>query len=125
MLFNDKNLKWSKIGFNCLLIYLLGFFIISINIFLLARDLPSLDELQKFNPQQVSKIISADGTVINKLYTHKRDMVTIGAIPPHLRNALFAMEDRIYKTHEATDSFRRSFYGNNSKRRDKGGIKKR
>ena len=99
MLSSDKNLKWSKISLNCLLIYLVIFLIGSINIFVLSKDLPSLDELQKFNPQQVSKIISADGVVINKLYTHKRDMVNISAIPSDLRNALFAMEDRDFYNH--------------------------
>ena len=95
----NKNLKWSKISLNCLFIYVLIIFIVSINILILSKDLPSLDELQKFNPQQVSKIISADGMVINKLYTHKRDMVNISAIPTHLRNALFAMEDREFYEH--------------------------
>ena len=33
----------------------------------LARDLPSLEELQRFNPEQVSKIMSADGKIISEL----------------------------------------------------------
>ena len=94
MFTDNKNLKWSKIILNCLLVYIFLVFILSISIYILSEDLPSLDELQKFNPQQVSKIISADGVVINKLYTHKRDMVNISLIPSHLRNALFSMEDR-------------------------------
>ena len=53
----------------------------------------------KFNPQQVSKIISADNIVIKKLYTHKRDMVDISNIPQHLINALIVMEDREFYLH--------------------------
>ena len=73
----------------CLLIY----------IFFISRDLPSLDELQKFNPDQVSKIISSDGEVVKKLYVAKRDMVSISLIPKHLRHALLSMEDRDFYNH--------------------------
>ena len=73
----------------CLLIY----------IFFLSKNLPSLDELQKFNPDQVSKIISSDGKVIKKLYIAKRDMVSISVIPKDLRNALLSMEDRDFYDH--------------------------
>ena len=68
----NKNLTWSKIILNCLIVYFSVFILSLFYILYLSKDLPSLDELQKFNPQQVSKIISADGTVIKKLYTHKR-----------------------------------------------------
>ena len=73
----------------CLLIY----------IFFISRNLPSLDELQQFNPDQVSKIVSADGKVIKKLYIAKRDMVNISVIPKHLRDALLSMEDRDFYNH--------------------------
>ena len=95
----NKNLTWFKVILNCFIIYFLIFVVSLIYIFYLSKDLPSLDELQKFNPQQVSKIISADGVVVKKLYTHKRDMVNISHIPVHLRNALFAMEDRDFYSH--------------------------
>ena len=65
----------------------------------LSRDLPSLEELQRFNPEQVSKIMSADGKVISELYIHKRDVVKISKIPRDLRNALLSMEDRQFYTH--------------------------
>ncbi len=73
----------------CLLIY----------IFFLSKNLPSLDELQQFNPDQVSKIISSDGKVIKKLYIAKREMVNISVIPKNLRNALLSMEDRDFYDH--------------------------
>ena len=95
----NKNLTWFKVILNCFIIYFLIFVVSLIYMFFLSKDLPSLDELQKFNPQQVSKIISADGVVVKKLYTHKRDMVNISHIPVHLRNALFAMEDRDFYSH--------------------------
>ena len=95
----NKSLVWKNIFLKTLFFYFFIFSSISIYLYILSKDLPSLDELQKFNPQQVSKIVSADGVVINKLYTHKRDMVNISVIPVNLRNALFAMEDRDFYQH--------------------------
>ena len=63
------------------------------------RDSPSITELQRFNPEQVSKILSADGKVIKELYIHKRDVVNISQIPRSLRHALLAMEDRNFFEH--------------------------
>ena len=61
--------------------------------------MPSLDELQKFNPEQVTKIVSSDDVVIKKLFTHKRDMIDISSVPLNLRNALLCMEDRNFYEH--------------------------
>ena len=96
---NNNNLSWPKIIINACLIYFLCFLILLIYVFIISKDLPSLDEQQRFNPQQVSKVISSDGLVIKKLYTYKRDMVNISSIPIELRNALLAMEDREFYEH--------------------------
>jgi penicillin-binding protein 1A len=71
----------------------------TIYLFILSRNLPSIEELQRFNPEQVSKILSADGKVIKELYIHKRDVVKISQIPQTLRHGLLAMEDRKFFEH--------------------------
>ena len=87
---NNSNNKvaWNKIILNAFLFSFIFIVGIIIYLFILSKDLPSLDELQKFNPEQVTKIISSDGVVIKKLYTHKRDIVTISKVPKYLRQAL-------------------------------------
>ncbi len=65
----------------------------------LSTNLPSIDELNKYNPEQVSKIISSDDVIIKKLYIRKRDMVDISNIPQHLIDALIVMEDRDFYVH--------------------------
>ena len=65
----------------------------------LSTNLPSIDELNKYNPEQVSKIISSDDIIIKKLYIRKRDMVDISNIPQHLIDALIVMEDRDFYIH--------------------------
>ncbi len=70
-----------------------------IYLIVIAADLPSLTELQQFNPDSVSKIMSADGKLIKELYIYKRDIVRIGAVPKDLINALISMEDRDFYNH--------------------------
>ena len=96
---SDSSKNWQTIIINSFLFSFLTLFIIIIYLFILSKDLPSLSELQKFNPEQVTKIISSDGEVIKKLYTHKRDMIDVSGIPINLRNALLCMEDRDFYEH--------------------------
>ncbi len=92
-------ITWRKVFLNTFLFLLVCFILGVIYLFILSRDLPSISELQRFNPEQVSKILSADGKVIKELYIHKRDVVTISQIPTSLRHALLAMEDRKFFDH--------------------------
>ena len=98
----ESNLKYSSIKriiINSIFISFVFLIVIISYLFFLSKDLPSLDELQKFNPEQVTKIISSDDVVIKKLFTHKRDMIDISSVPLNLRNALLCMEDRNFYEH--------------------------
>ena len=97
--FEKNNVTWNRIFLNTFLFCFASLICLIIYLLFLSKDLPSLDELQKFNPDQVSKIISSDGEVLKKLYVAKRDMVSINVIPEDLRNALLSMEDRDFYNH--------------------------
>ncbi len=101
MLNNNKNMlvDIGRVFLNTFLFLFACFLIILIYLIFLSKDLPSLQELQKFNPEQVSKIMSSDGEVLGELYFHKRDVVKIGQVPKDLRNALLSMEDRNFYEH--------------------------
>ena len=61
----------------------------------LSYDLPTLDELKNFNPEQISKVISADGQVLHKLQAvKKREVIKIGEVPQELIDALLIKEDK-------------------------------
>ena len=96
---NLKMISWGKVLLNTFLFLLICFICGVIYLFILSKDLPSISELQQFNPEQISKIISADGKVLKELYIHKRDVVKISQIPQHLRHGLLAMEDRNFFEH--------------------------
>jgi len=95
----EKYSSIKKIIIHSLLISFASLIFIIAYLFVLSRNLPSLDELQKFNPEQVTKIVSSDDVVIKKLFTHKRDMIDISSVPLNLRNALLCMEDRNFYEH--------------------------
>ena len=65
----------------------------------LSKTLPSIEELNKFNPEQVTKILSSDNVVLKKLFIQKRDMIKIVSIPEKLIDALIVMEDREFYNH--------------------------
>ena len=96
---NFQDVLWRKVLLNTFLFLLTCFIGGTIYLFILSRNLPSIEELQRFNPERVSKILSADGKVIKELFIHKRDVVKIGQIPQELRHGLLAMEDRKFFEH--------------------------
>ena len=73
--------------------------ILFISLLVISKDLPSLEQLQKFDPETISKIYSADGVLLKQLYTHKRDVVLISKVPKYLRESLLVMEDRDFYNH--------------------------
>ena len=97
---NSSLLQWGK----AFLYTFLFLFMISITVLIymvnLSYDLPTLDELKNFNPEQISKVISADGQVLHKLQAvKKREVVKIGEIPQELIDALIIMEDKEFYNH--------------------------
>ena len=68
-------------------------------IFFLAQDLPSLDQLENYDPDLVTRIYSADGKILDELYLEKRIFISIDEIPNNMKNALIASEDRRFYDH--------------------------
>ena len=111
----EKSLKqWAR-AFLLTFLFLCSI-AISIFVFMifLARDLPSIDELKSFNPEQISKILSSDNQVIHKLQAvKKREVIKIDEVPDDLINALLHMEDQDFYDHSGfsfKSTFRVKFY---------------
>ena len=85
---------WISIG-----IILSGAIILLLFIGLLSRDLPSLEQLENYDPDLVTRIYSADGKVLNELFVQKRVFVELYNIPNHMQNAAIASEDRRFYEH--------------------------
>lgn len=76
----------------------------------LSQNLPSLHELEQAgDPYLVSRILSADGKVLDELFLQKRLKVPLEQMPDHLINATLASEDRRFYNHWGLD-LKRIFY---------------
>ncbi len=65
----------------------------------LTRDLPSLSQLENFDPNLITRIYSSDGAIIKELYTQRRVLVPLEKIPPYMVEALLATEDHRFYDH--------------------------
>ena len=73
-------------------------------IFYLAQDLPSLDQLENYDPDLVTRIYSSDGEILDELFLEKRIFVGLDQIPNNMKNAVIASEDRRFYNHWGIDS---------------------
>ena len=83
-----------------------GLLLLSLLIMSVSKDLPSLEQLEHYEPRLITKLISADEEVIKEFYTQKRVYVPMERIPDNLLNALLATEDRRFYNHWGVDVIR-------------------
>ena len=85
---------WISLG-----ILLSGAIIVLLFIGFLSRDLPSLEQLENFDPDLVTRIYSSDGKILSELFVQKRVFVELNNIPTHMQDAVIASEDRRFYEH--------------------------
>ena len=68
-----------------------------------TRNVPSIEELKKYNPSGGTKIYSDDDILIGELKIEKGIFVPIDAIPKNMINALVAVEDSRFWKHKGID----------------------
>ncbi len=95
--FSNLSLRSWRVRIAILLGLLLLFLIVYIAI--LSQDLPSLSQLENYDPELATKLYSRDGVVIKELFTKKRIFVPLEQIPDNMVKAVLATEDRIFYKH--------------------------
>jgi penicillin-binding protein 1A len=70
-----------------------------------GRDLPSTKDLKSYHPAQVTRVLARDGTVLGEVYTERRTLVPIDAIPKEMKLAALAAEDATFYEHKGLDYF--------------------
>lgn len=68
-----------------------------------ARGLPDFERIEDWRPPQTSRIRAADGTVIAEVFTERRTVVPLSAVPPVLKHAVLSAEDAEFYRHEGLD----------------------
>ena len=65
----------------------------------LSKNLPSIEQLENYDPDLVTRIYSSDGKVLNELFVQKRVFIEIDRIPEHMQYAVVSSEDRRFFDH--------------------------
>ncbi len=86
-----------------IIVPILSVIFIGLLIFWTARDLPSLTQLEHFEPTLVTKVISADGKVIEEFFFERRDYVPLKDIPILMQRAIISTEDKRFYSHWGFD----------------------
>ena len=95
----STTIEVSRIIRRCFAAILLGMIAVLGFIIFLSKNLPSLEQLENYNPDLVTRIYSVDGKVLNELFVQKRVFVELDKIPTHMQNAVVASEDRRFYDH--------------------------
>ena len=94
-----STINFSQIIRRCLLVVFIGLIAILSSVYFLSRNLPSLEQLENYDPDLVTRIYSADGIVLNELFVQKRVFIELDRIPEHMQHAIVASEDRRFYNH--------------------------
>lgn len=74
-------------------------FLVIFSIYVLSEGLPSLEELENPKPELATRVLSADGEVIDEFYLKRRTYMPFDSIPRAFINGLIATEDREFYNH--------------------------
>ena len=88
-----------KILYRCILVILAGMLGILILVLALSRNLPSIEQLENYDPDLVTRIYSADGIVLNELFVQKRVFIELDRIPDFMQYAIVSSEDQRFFKH--------------------------
>jgi penicillin-binding protein 1A len=69
-------------------------------------DLPQVTSLEEFQPNIITQVFAADGSVLGEFAIEKRVVVAFRDIPPVLRNAIVAVEDADFWKHIGINPWR-------------------
>ena len=70
------------------------------------NDLPQVSSLENFQPNIITQVFAADGSVLGEFAIEKRVVVRFADIPPVFRNAVVAVEDADFWKHLGINPWR-------------------
>src|SRR5260370_1622971 len=80
-----------------------GLLVIGLVIALAFPNLPSLQALTEYQPKVPLRVYSAEGVMIGEFGEERRAVISIGEVPPQLKNAILAAEDERFYQHAGID----------------------
>ena len=87
---NTSKLNLNKIFYRCIIVIIIGMLAVLTFVLFLSKNLPSLEQLENYDPDLVTRIYSSDGKVLDELFVQKRVFIEIDRIPEHMQSAVVA-----------------------------------
>jgi len=81
------------------ILFLLGSTALGVYLAFLSRDLPSLQQLEHYDPRLTTSMLSQDGVLLKELYVQRRIYTPFDQIPESLLEALLVTEDHTFYDH--------------------------
>jgi penicillin-binding protein 1A len=100
---NAAHSWFTMLGIAAMSIVAVAGFAVAIYAAWLFHDLPSGNEIADYRPATSTRVFAWDGTLIGEYAKERRIFVPYSRIPPHLREAFLAAEDRNFFNHSGVD----------------------
>jgi len=72
-------------------------------LFWLSRDLPPLEELERYRPLLSSRLLDRQGRLVGEYYQQKRVQIPLEEVSPWMVETVVAVEDRRFRSHWGVD----------------------
>ncbi len=95
--------RWALLALAFVLSFGVGFAYASWALVCNAGRCPAVDVLEEYQPRQTSKLFAADGRFVAEIGLERRTLVKLADIPPVVRNAFIATEDKRFYHHVGID----------------------
>lgn len=97
-------IKWLYFGFlGALSLLVFHILSVSINLFGLYGEMPSLERLTNPKSELATEVYSSDGVMLGKYFNENRSPVTYEQLSPELLKTLYATEDIRFEEHSGID----------------------
>jgi len=98
-----RGIPWRRILIGLGIAAAAGFLSLIIFVIVAMQGLPSLTDLQNYEPPVTSRVHAGDGALVAEFAREQRVFVPIEQIPDHVRNAFVAVEDARFFEHSGID----------------------
>jgi len=101
---------WWRLAKMALWLYLVIIILLVLTVtviwFSYRSALPSLNQLEHYEPSLITRIYSDDGQILKEFYKERRILVPLAKMSPYLLDALISTEDRKFYRHWGVDLHR-------------------
>src|SRR3974390_288823 len=100
-------MNWRRIflygGLAASAVVALGVLVVVVYVYALTRDLPSVADLQNYEPPVTTRVYAGNGSVLGEYARERRFFVPIAFVPRMIINAFTSAEDRNFYSHPGID----------------------